>query len=36
MQILVRDGIIESRSEASICGYVSIPLRKWAQNWPLT
>lgn len=33
---MVRDGVIESQSQAGISGYVSIPLRDWAKDWPFT
>jgi len=34
--IKVRDGVIEEQSPAEICGYIDIPVSKWAQNWPYT
>jgi len=34
MHITVRDGAIESQSPAEIHGYVDIPIREWAKDWP--
>jgi hypothetical protein len=36
MRVVVRDGNIESHEPDTICGYVDIPLKKWAGNWPYT
>jgi hypothetical protein len=33
MQIVVRDGEIESQRPSGIVGYVDIPLREWAADW---
>jgi hypothetical protein len=36
MQITVRNGVIEDQHPDGICGYVSTPLNRWAENWPDT
>lgn len=36
MRVVVRDGVIEEQTPAGIHGYVGIPLREWARNWPYT
>ncbi len=36
MRVVVRDGNLESVTPNSICGYVDIPLNKWAGDWPFT
>jgi len=36
IRVVVRDGKIESHEPSAICGYVDIPLSKWAVNWPFT
>lgn len=36
MRIVVRDGIIEENSPDNIHGYVDIPIKKWAKDWPYT
>jgi hypothetical protein len=36
MRIVVRDGVIESQSPNEIQGYIDIPLKHWAKDWPYT
>jgi len=35
MQVTVRDGVIHRASPDGIVGYIDIPIRNWAKNWPL-
>jgi hypothetical protein len=36
LQVVVRDGIIESRAPEGIVCYVDVPIRQWSQDWTYT
>jgi hypothetical protein len=36
LQVVVRDGVIESRDPEGIVLYVDVPISRWPKDWPFT
>jgi len=36
MHIEIRDGVIHAQEPEEICGYIDLPVKRWASNWPYT